>query len=147
MSTHESEDRITRRGLIDWIIGICGAITAVGLVGPAIAYLLPVTKSGPVKTREEVGDADSWANWTARKLAVGGKPALVIKTDKEFLAFTAVCTHLGCLVEFDAVKRIILCPCHAGTFDLKGNVTGGPPPKPLAAYSTAVVQGKVYVTI
>ena len=50
-------------------------------------------------------------------------------------------------MEFDGVKRSIGCPCHAGAFDLKGRVTGGPPPKPLPVYSVSVVQGKVLVSI
>ena len=112
---------------------------------PAVVYLWPVTKAGPVKTREEVGDDEGWEKWTSRKVALNSKPVLVIKTDKAYLAVSAVCTHLGCLVEFDAVKRDIKCPCHAATFDLAGQVLGGPPPRPLPAYDVSVVQGKVYV--
>ena len=113
---------------------------------PAMAYLWPITRSGPVKVREEVGDAKSWRQWEGRKVAVGGKPVLVIRTDKGFIAFSAVCTHLGCLVEFDPAKRVIICPCHAASFDLEGRVAGGPPPRPLAAYNVAEVEGTVYVS-
>ena len=138
---------VSRRGLLDLILGICGGITGIAMFGPALAYIWPVAKSGPVKSREEVGDAAKWEVWIARKVAVGGKPVLVIRTDQGFVAMSAVCTHLGCLVEFDSAKRTILCPCHAGVFDLKGQVTGGPPPKPLFPYSTSVVQGKVFVSV
>jgi cytochrome b6-f complex iron-sulfur subunit len=59
------------------------------------------------------------------------------------VAFSAVCTHLGCIVKWDEKKQQIFCPCHAGVFDVKGNVVSGPPPKPLPPIPVAVVNGKI----
>jgi cytochrome b6-f complex iron-sulfur subunit len=60
------------------------------------------------------------------------KPAIVInRPGKGFIAMSKVCTHLGCLVEYVKDRNMLICPCHAGTFDLEGNVLSGPPPKPL----------------
>jgi len=140
------EFEVSRRGLLDWIIRICAAITGIALVVPALVYIWPVPRSGPVKTREEVGGESGWGVWQARKVSVNSKPVLVIRTDKEFIAFSAVCTHLGCQVEFNAVKRDIECPCHAGLFDLEGKVIGGPPPRPLPRVNVSVAEGKVYVS-
>ena len=147
MSDSHEQPTLTRRGLVDWVIYLCSSVFGAALVLPALAYLFPVTKSGPVKVREEVGDASGWGLWTGRKVSVAGKPVLVIRTDKTYLAYSAVCSHLGCLVEFNEGKRSIVCPCHAATFDLDGRVTGGPPPRPLAAYAVSEVQGKVYVSL
>lgn len=147
MPAPADEPQWTRRGLLDWVIRVCSAITGIALVVPALVYLWPVTKSGPVKTREEAGDEAGWGVWQAKKLSVGGKPVLVIRTDKDFVALSAVCTHLGCLVEFNPVKREIECPCHAGMFDLEGRVIGGPPPRPLPLEKVSVAQGKVYVSV
>lgn len=138
---------LTRRGLIDGAIRVCGLITGVGLIVPALAYLWPATKSGPVKTREEVGSVNGWDVWQARKVSAGGKPVLVVRTDRGFVALSAVCTHLGCLVEFDSAARKVQCPCHAGTFDLQGRVTGGPPPRPLPVYNVSEAEGNVYVSV
>jgi len=137
----------TRRSFLDWIIWFCGAVVSVAVVVPALAYLWPITKAGPVKSREKVGGADSWSLWQGKKVQVADKPVLVIRTDKGFLAYSAVCTHLGCLVEFDAAKRDIHCPCHAARFDLQGRVTAGPPPRPLSGYTASVVDGQVYVSL
>jgi cytochrome b6-f complex iron-sulfur subunit len=147
MSAPVSESGSTRRGLLDWIIRVCVAITGLALLGPAMAYLWPVTRTGPVKVREEVGSVAGWGVWEARKVSVAEKPVLVLRTDKGFLAFSAVCTHLGCLVEFDTAKRDILCPCHGGVFDLDGRPIAGPPPRPLAAYIVSEDEGKVYVAV
>ena len=147
MTVGGQESGPTRRTLIDWVIQACTFVTGVALAGPALAYLWPVTKAGPVKTREPVGDAAGWDVWQARKVSIGGRPVLVVRTDKGFVALSAVCTHLGCLVEFDPAARKVRCPCHAGLFDLQGRVTGGPPPRPLPVYGVSEVQGKVYVSV
>ena len=64
--------------------------------------------------------------------------------DKGFVALSKVCTHLGCLVEYDSAKKRLLCPCHAGIYSLDGNVISGPPPKPLHKYPVKV-QGEEIV--
>ena len=54
---------------------------------------------------------------------IGSTPAIVINTRGHgFLAFSKVCTHLGCLVKYDQERQMFICPCHAGTFDLEGKV-------------------------
>ncbi len=59
-------------------------------------------------------------------------PAVIInRPDKGFIALSRTCTHLGCLVEYHHAQQRMVCPCHAGTFDLEGNVLSGPPPKSL----------------
>ncbi len=61
-------------------------------------------------------------------------PAVLInRPEKGFVALSRTCTHLGCLVEYHHAQQRLVCPCHAGNFDLEGNVLSGPPPKSLTA--------------
>lgn len=136
----------SRRGFLEWIIRICGAITGLALVGPVLAYVWPGTRKGPVQQRQEVGPEEGWAVWTAQKASLAGKPVIVVRLQERFRAFSATCTHLGCLIHWNGVTRVFECPCHAATFDQDGKVTGGPPPRPLAELKTSVVQGKVFVS-
>jgi len=62
-----------------------------------------------------------------------------------FLAFSAVCTHLGCVVTWRPEEKIFFCPCHAGRFSEDGEVLGGPPPKPLPRYAVEAGPGEIVI--
>jgi Rieske Fe-S protein len=61
--------------------------------------------------------------------------------------FSPVCTHLGCYVTWDNNRKEFLCPCHGGKYNMRGEVTGGPPPEPLRRLPLEIRDGKVYVGI
>ena len=75
-----------------------------------------------------------------------GKVALV-DAGGELRAFSAVCTHLGCIVRWEAGMEHLYCACHGGMFDRAGRVVGGPPPRPLPRYPVEVREGQVFVKI
>ena len=76
----------------------------------------------------------------------GQKPARLINTPKgELKAFSAVCTHLNCTVQYEKDSSIIWCACHNGKFDLNGRVISGPPPRALEEYSVSVRGEEVIV--
>jgi len=68
-----------------------------------------------------------------------------VRLGSDFRAFSKVCTHLGCIVEWRAKDRVFFCPCHNGVFDARGNVVSGPPPQGLPRLKVEVASGKVYV--
>lgn len=61
-----------------------------------------------------------------------------------FTIFKLNCTHLGCPYQWNDEARAYFCPCHGGVFDSRGNVTGGPPPRPLDRYEPVVRGGVLY---
>jgi ubiquinol-cytochrome c reductase iron-sulfur subunit len=58
-----------------------------------------------------------------------------VRDEKGFLSFSAYCTHLGCLVAWNADQKMFLCPCHGGKYDAEGRNVEGPPPRPLEVFS------------
>ncbi len=58
-------------------------------------------------------------------------------------AYSAVCTHSGCVVDPPAADGSCVCRCHNSYFDNAGNVTGGPARRALAHYDVVVCNGNV----
>lgn len=138
---------MSRRNFIDWVIKGGLLATLAGMLFPALAYLWPVTHRGPQLGMMEVGRVDEIPVGGSKKVVLGGSALLVVRTAKEFKAFSAICTHLGCIVYWDSDKKEIVCPCHAGLFDLEGRVISGPPPRPLPTHTVSIVDGKVFVKL
>jgi len=59
--------------------------------------------------------------------------AILMKNQEgQYMAFSRKCAHLGCSVNFDVMRRCLICPCHRGAYDTRtGSVIYGPPPRPL----------------
>ncbi|HEY9228760.1 MAG TPA: FAD-dependent oxidoreductase, partial [Gemmatimonadaceae bacterium] len=61
----------------------------------------------------------------------GRRVAVHRKSDGEVVKVSAVCTHLGCLVRWNAAERTWDCPCHGSRFSPEGQILGGPAERPL----------------
>ena len=60
-------------------------------------------------------------------------PAVLVRlASGELRAFSQKCTHLGCVVFYEADEGRWHCPCHEGNFAVRsGAVISGPPVRPL----------------
>ncbi len=70
-----------------------------------------------------------------------GRPAVVVRLDqRRVVAYSAVCTHAGCTVAYDAGSRLLACPCHGAEFDPTRGATpvAGPADRPLASITLHV---------
>ena len=76
----------------------------------------------------------------------GSKPGLLVRTpDGELAAFSAVCTHLDCTVQYKTDTSQLWCACHNGMYDMGGRNISGPPPRPLELYDVHVKGEEIYV--
>ncbi len=139
--------RIGRRRFLDYSFTAALAALAGAVLYPVINYLIP-PKTKEITTNSvvaaKVGDL---APNSGRIFAFGGKPAILLSTPEgELRAFTAVCTHLACTVQYRPDFGHIWCACHDGHYDLHGQVLTGPPPRPLAEFKVTVKDDNVVVT-
>jgi cytochrome b6-f complex iron-sulfur subunit len=121
-----------RRRFLGILLTVLGSTAFASLAYPLIRFFAPPARDGKAGTisikKSDIRPGDS------REVVLSEKPVIVInRYEKGFVAFSKVCTHLGCLVVYDKGLRKLTCPCHAGTFDLEGNVLSGPPPRSLTA--------------
>lgn len=138
-----------RRQFIGYLLGFSIVATIAGVFTPVLGYLWPpknTTTGG--SGRVQVGATDEFPVGQGKVVAVNDKPVMVVNTQQGGLkAYSAICTHLGCICEWDQPRQFILCPCHDGRFNaLNGSVISGPPPTPLAELPLAVEDNAVYVT-
>lgn len=62
------------------------------------------------------------------------------------IAYSDVCPHLGCKVNYQTSSKTFYCPCHASTFDLDGHKTNKIPPRDMDTLDVKVEQdGSVWV--
>ncbi len=126
-----------RRGFLKYIFGVLGSLTLGSFLYPLIRYLAPPTAAGRTKTltvpKESIPEGES------KDVIFNNIPIVIInRPAKGFIALSKVCTHLGCLVDYDKKTGSLICPCHGGKFGLDGKVISGPPPSPLPQFPLRV---------
>jgi Rieske Fe-S protein len=119
------------------------------IVTPIVGFLIPTkTASGTEGGRVLAGTLDKLPVGSGAVVAVGAKPAVVVNTTAGVKAYSAICTHLGCIVAWDAPASLIICPCHDGRFNpATGAVVSGPPPAPLPPLTTAIEGNDIYIVV
>lgn len=94
----------------------------------------------------ELGPASALPNGSGATYGdpADGAPDIVIREeDGSIRAFSAVCTHAGCTVDYEG--GAIVCPCHGGEYSPEtGEVIAGPPPAPLQPRKVLEANGKIY---
>jgi cytochrome b6-f complex iron-sulfur subunit len=138
---------IGRRKFIQLLLGFSIVSTFAGIIAPIVAYLMPVKAQTSAGGPFEVGKVEDFPVGSGAIVAVSGKPVIVVNTKAGGLkAFSAICTHLGCVVFWDAAKNVMHSPCHEGLFNpTNGDVVSGPPPRGLPAYELVVKDGKILI--
>jgi len=113
---------------------------------PTFAFLKPPKTTSPIIDFVVVSKVGEFATGEWRIIKYGRQPVIVIRLgEKDFRAFSAVCTHLSCIVQYRSDLSHIWCACHNGHFDLKGRNIAGPPPRPLEPYFVSIVDENVVV--
>lgn len=125
-----------RRRFLDALLAVGFVSTAAAIAYPVALYLVP-PESGEAATNSAVaGKAAALKPNSGAIFPFGSKPAIVVRSaDGQLSAFSAVCTHLECTVQFKADTSQIWCACHNGLYDLAGNVVSGPPPRNLERFT------------
>ena len=138
----------SRRSFIDWLLGTSTAAFIVSALYPVSRYLVPppAGESSAASVTLPMRAEDVKPN-TGQIFKFGSKPGILVRTAAgELRAFSAVCTHLNCTVQYRPDLAEIWCACHNGHFDLKGQNVSGPPPRPLDAYVLNVRGSQIVVS-
>jgi menaquinol-cytochrome c reductase iron-sulfur subunit len=150
-----------RRTFLKWATNALGAVFGVVLGLPALAYLtdtrhrkaaqadfrtvarlseLRIDEPTQVVIRDVRRDA-----WTLHPDEVIGRVWLVRRDTDKVDAYSTICPHLGCSVNYVKDARLFICPCHNGTFLSNGQVktdtlTTNPAPRGMDALEVRLVE-------
>ena len=135
--------------------------TALGALYPVVKYFIPPSSGaagGGVVAKDALGN-DVVVSQFLSSHAVGdrvltqglkGDPTyVVVESEGEIASFglNAVCTHLGCVVPWNAAENKFMCPCHGSQYNNEGKVVRGPAPLSLAlVHADATDEGKIALT-
>ncbi len=124
-----------RRQVLEAGLKLVGAVLGGFVLYPLARYLVPPRIPEAVTRRVVAAKKNELAPGQAKTFPFGSQPGILIRTaDGDFRALSAVCTHLGCTVQYKAGEKAIWCACHNGMYDLEGRNVSGPPPRPLERY-------------
>jgi len=128
-----------RRTFLDSLLAVGFVSTAAAIAYPVGWYLVPPESGEPETASAVAAKAAELKPNSGKVFKFGNRPGIVVRTaDGEVRAFSAVCTHLDCTVQFKGDTSQLWCACHNGTYDLGGNVVSGPPPRSLERFSVNV---------
>jgi cytochrome b6-f complex iron-sulfur subunit len=149
-----------RRQLLSYVTGGTIAATTLAALYPVVRFLMAPTTEGAaagVISKDKKGNpilvdkllAETQISTPVLSLGLevnGGDPTYIIVDNQKEIAWygvNAVCTHLGCVVPWDAGANKFICQCHGSQYDAQGGLVRGPAPLPLALVKAEVKNNQV----
>ena len=125
-----------RRRFLDYLLGASTVATLGAIVYPIIRFMSPPQVIESTESSVVAAKLNEVPVNSGKIFKFGSKPGILVRTDSgELKAFSAICTHLDCIVQYQPETKQIWCACHNGHYNLNGKNIGGPPPRPLEEFN------------
>lgn len=135
-----------RRDFLNILLGGGFLAWFTSLLFPVFKYLDPPEIEEVKVSSVKIGSIDELEKDSGKIIKFGNKPVIVVRNPNgDVVAFSAVCTHLDCIVQYKKEYGQIYCACHNGRFDLNGRNVSGPPPYPLKKYGVTLKDKEVII--
>ena len=135
-----------RRNLVRWLLGGGLSASLISFLYPAFKFMNPPDVPEASVNEVSAGKVQDLKPNTGKIVKFGSLPVLLVRTtETEWRAFSAVCTHLNCTMQYKESSHQMWCACHNGLYNLNGQVVSGPPPHPLEAYSVHIRGDEVVI--
>lgn len=142
----EQQENLRRR-FLNYLLGTGVGATLVAIFYPVMKFMIPPRVTEATQNSVVAGKVGEIAVNTGKIFKFGNKPGILVHTQSgDYKAFSAVCTHLDCIVQYRTDSRIIWCACHNGQYNLNGQNIGGPPPRPLEEFTVNIRGDEIVVT-
>ncbi|CAH9094783.1 unnamed protein product [Cuscuta europaea] len=155
-----ADDRVPdmgKRKLMNLLLLGAISLPTAAMVVPYGSFFVPPGLgggSGGIIAKDAIGNdviASEWlkshgpGNRTLTQGLKGDPTYLVVENDGTLATYgiNAVCTHLGCVVPWNAAENKFMCPCHGSQYNNQGKVVRGPAPLSLALAHADIDDDKV----
>lgn len=136
---------VARRDFLGMAAGASGAAFAIAAGRPLARFVSPPSR--PFAGSTVIGKLEDFPLGTGKTVLINERPVLVIRAaGGEIRAFSALCTHLQCVVAYAPERNRIECPCHRGIYSIDGQNIAGPPPRPLDELTVTINDRSVIVS-
>jgi len=137
----------TRRGFLNYLLGTSVVATLGAILYPIFKFMVPPEIVEATSNSVTAGKVNDIPINSGKIFKFGSKPGILIRTQAgDVKAFSASCTHLDCIVQYDPASKQITCACHNGKYDLTGKNVSGPPPRPLEEFTVNLKGDDITVT-
>jgi cytochrome b6-f complex iron-sulfur subunit len=134
-----------RRRFVEIFLGAGIVASLASFVYPILRFLIPppaAELTSDTVLAAKIGDLKPN---TGKIFRFGSRPALLMMTaDGQYHAVSAVCTHLGCTVQYRTDLHEVWCACHNGMYDVTGRNISGPPPRPLETFDVYIKEDQIF---
>jgi cytochrome b6-f complex iron-sulfur subunit len=136
----------SRRNILGIIVGGLGAALAALVVYPIIRFTWPPEKKKKEESSVVVAKESDIPVNTAKIVRFNNDTVFIVNKGGEFHAMNAVCTHLGCKVQWESKEQVVWCACHGAKYSETGEKISGPQPRSLDKYAVKVKDGNLVVS-
>jgi cytochrome b6-f complex iron-sulfur subunit len=143
----KSERNLSRRNFLTEALAGWLILTCIPALYSAVRFIIPPNIREKTLEIINAGKFTEIPFNSAKIVRFNKKAIILVRTEQEQVkAFSAVCTHLGCIVEFKPDERIFKCNCHGSQFDLTGKNIAGPAPSPLKPFRVEVKDNNILLS-
>ncbi|GEN45148.1 QcrA and Rieske domain-containing protein [Alkalibacillus haloalkaliphilus] len=159
--SEKKNNQVSRRQFLNYTLTGVGGFMGAAVVAPMVGMAVdPLLKADGSDEYEYVMDVDEITTEPQRKTfyidqqdgwydTEAERTAWIYRDENgDILALSPICTHLGCVVDWETGDHDneFYCPCHYGRYDKNGvNIPGTPPEGPLHAYEYRIEDGRLYL--
>ena len=110
-------------------------------------YIIPPKINERILESIDAAKLSDVTSTTPKHVRFNKKPVILIQNEKgQIKALSTVCTHLGCIVEYQPEQKNFHCNCHGSVFDSDGKNISGPASRPLEPYRVEIKSEEIIIS-
>jgi len=152
---------LSRNNFVKGVVALLGSVIGLVVGLPAIGFIVsPALKRQETEGWVSAGPLEQYPigipmlftftrstinGWEKTVNSYGVFVTRYSEDESDVRAFSNVCTHLSCRVNWKEDEDLYRCPCHDAAFNINGGIVFGPQPRPLDEYETKVEEGVLFI--